>query len=205
MKVVVVDYGIGNLGSIPNMLSRIGVDATISSDPAEIEAADRLILPGVGAFDAGMQNLVDRGLVGPLRTRVIDDGIPTLGLCLGMHLMFEGSEEGSLPGLGWLSGRVVRFQPQRMRHPRPVPNMGWLDAAVVRGDPVFQDLADEPRFYFAHSFHVAPANDDDVVATAEYGYEFPICVRRGNVIAAQFHPEKSHRFGLQFLSNFVRE
>jgi glutamine amidotransferase len=204
MKVVVVDYGIGNLGSIPNMLSRIGVDATISSDPAEIGAADRLILPGVGAFDAGMQNLEDRGLLGPLRRRAIDDGTPTLGLCLGMHLMFEGSEEGALPGLGWLPGRVVRFQPRRMSHPRPVPNMGWLDAEVVKDDPVFQDLADEPRFYFAHSFHVAPANDADVIATAEYGYEFPICVRRGNVIAAQFHPEKSHRFGLQFLSNFVR-
>jgi glutamine amidotransferase len=204
MKVVVVDYGIGNLGSIPNMLGRIGVDATISSDPAEIEAADRLILPGVGAFDAGMQNLADRGLSEPLRSRAIDDGIPTMGLCLGMHLMFEESEEGSRPGLGWLPGRVVRFQPQRMRIPRPVPNMGWLDAEIIRDDPVFQELGDEPRFYFAHSFHVAPANDDVVVATAEYGYEFPICVRRGNVIAAQFHPEKSHRFGLQFLSNFVR-
>lgn len=204
MKVVVVDYGIGNLGSIPNMLSRIGVDATISSDPAEVGGADRLILPGVGAFDAGMRNLEDRGLVGPLRRRAIDEGVPTLGLCLGMHLMFDGSEEGSLPGLGWLPGRVVRFQTQRMRHPRPVPNMGWLDAEIIKEDPAFQDLSDEPRFYFAHSFHVEPAEAEEVVATALYGYEFPICVRRGNVIAAQFHPEKSHRFGLQFLSNFIR-
>ncbi len=203
MKVAIVDYGVGNLGSIPNMLSRIGVDAVISREPSVIQNADRLILPGVGAFDAGMSSLDRFGLRDILRERVIDAGVPTLGLCLGMHLLFDGSDEGSIPGLGWIPGRVVRFAPERMTRPLPVPNMGWHDLKVRRDDPMLADLGTEPRFYFAHSYHASPADDDTVVAVAEYGYEFPICVRRGTLFAAQFHPEKSHRFGLQFLRNFI--
>jgi glutamine amidotransferase len=203
VNVTIVDYGVGNLGSIPNMLARVGVKASISSDPAVIESADRLILPGVGAFDAGMSSLDRRGLREVLYRRVIEDEVPTLGLCLGMHLLFDSSDEGSLPGLGWIPGRVVRFAPARMDVPLPIPNIGWHDLKTVRSDVMLEELGEEPRFYFAHSYHVVPEQEADVVAVAEYGYEFPICVRRGSIFAAQFHPEKSHRFGLQFLSNFV--
>jgi glutamine amidotransferase len=203
MGIVIVDYGVGNLGSIPNMLGRIGVEAVVSSESEAILQADRLILPGVGAFDAGMANLAERGLVAPLQRRVVEDQIPTLGLCLGMHLMFEGSDEGELPGLGWFSGRVVRFDPARMDEALPVPNMGWLDLEVRLDDPMVRDLGDEARFYFAHSYHAEPTDTSMIVAEATYGYPFAACVRRGNVIAAQFHPEKSHRFGLQFLADFV--
>jgi imidazole glycerol-phosphate synthase subunit HisH len=203
MKVVVIDYGVGNLGSIPSMLARAGMHAIVSSDPSMVASADRLILPGVGAFDAGMQSLEDRGLMEPLRQRVLGDRVPTLGLCLGMHLLFESSEEGRRAGLGWMPGTVVRFQPSRMAPPLPVPNMGWLDAVPIREDPILADLDDDARFYFAHSYHAAPSDPSSILATADYGYSFPICVRRDNIVAAQFHPEKSHRFGLQFLSNFV--
>jgi glutamine amidotransferase len=203
MSVVIVDYGVGNLGSIPNMLDRIGVLATITDDPATIAEAKRLILPGVGAFDAGMRSLDERGLREPLRRRVLVDRVPTLALCLGMHLLFEGSEEGSLPGLGWLSGRVVRFDQRRMDAHLPVPNMGWHELRIERDDPIVSGLADAARFYYAHSFHAQPADPSLVVATAHYGYGFASIVRSNAIIGAQFHPEKSHRFGLQFLSNFV--
>ncbi len=203
MNVTIVDYGVGNLGSIPNMLARIGVDAVISREPAVIGASDRLILPGVGAFDAGMASLDRYGLRGILRERVVDAGVPTLGLCLGMHLLFDQSDEGSMPGLGWIPGRVVRFSASRMTSPLPIPNMGWHDLKAIRDDPMLDGLGEEPRFYFAHSYHASPQDPAEVVAVAEYGYEFPICVRRGSIFAAQFHPEKSHRFGMQFLRNFI--
>ena len=193
VTVVIVDYGVGNLGSIPNMLDRIGVAAIIADDAATIAAAERLILPGVGAFDAGMRSLDERNLREPLRRRVMEDGVPTLALCLGMHLLFDGSEEGSLPGLGWLPGRVVRFDPKRMDAPRPVPNMGWHDLRIERDDPIVRDLGPGARFYYAHSFHAQPTDPSAIVATADYGYGFATVVRRDAIIGAQFHPEKSHR------------
>lgn len=203
MKVMIVDYGVGNLGAIPNMLARIGVPAVVTSEPADIASADRLILPGVGAFDAGMGSMLERGLVEPLRRRAIDDGVPTLGLCLGMELLFDSSEEGSLAGLGWIPGDVVRFRLDGKNEAMRVPHMGWNDVQVVRETPLVQQLGPEPRFYFAHSFHAQPREWGDVVATMNYGYEVAVCVQRGNIAGAQFHPEKSHRFGLQFLRNFV--
>jgi glutamine amidotransferase len=202
MNLVIVDYGVGNLGSIPNMLGRLGSSAEITSDVARILAADRLILPGVGAFDAGMASIEARGLLEPMRQRVLDDGIATLGLCLGMELLFESSEEGVRAGLGWIPGHVVRFRfdvDQR----RPIPHMGWNTIDPTRDSPLLKELDASSRFYFAHSFHADGVDDADVVATTEYGRPFASIVSKGNVHGAQFHPEKSHRFGLQFLANFL--
>jgi imidazole glycerol-phosphate synthase subunit HisH len=202
VALIIVDYGVGNLGSIPNMLKRLGERAVISSDPSEVKAADRLILPGVGAFDAGARSLRTQGLIEPLRQRVLEDGVPTLGLCLGMELLFESSEEGQESGLGWIGGRIERFSFSDGAR-RPIPHMGWNTVKVERQHPLVADLGDEPRFYFAHSYHARCADPTDVVATATYGYEFPAVVARANVVGAQFHPEKSHRFGLKLLGNFL--
>lgn len=203
MSVVVVDYGVGNLGSIPNMLARIGVEARVTSEPEAIRRADRLILPGVGAFDAGMASLEARGIRGILEARVLGDHVPTLGLCLGMHLLFDGSEEGRRPGLGWVPGRVIRFRSDRMAAPVPIPNMGWHDLHQLQADPLLAGLEHDARFYFAHAYHAEPTEPGTTIALAEYGYSYPACIRRGSLVAAQFHPEKSHRFGLRFLQNFV--
>ena len=203
MNIAVVDYGIGNLGSIPNMLARAGAHAIVTSEPAVILEADRLILPGVGAFDAGMRSLMDRGLVEALRRRTQEHGVMTLGLCLGMQLLFESSEEGALKGLGWIPGSVKRFRFPSDDIAHRVPHMGWNNVAAQSDRALLDGLGPEPRFYFAHSYYASPENPADVVATTEYGNEFASIVRRDNIIGAQFHPEKSHRFGLGFLSNFI--
>jgi imidazole glycerol-phosphate synthase subunit HisH len=203
MTIAIVDYGVGTLGSIPNMLARLGASAVITSDPSQIIAADRLILPGVGAFDAGMRNLVERGLVDVLRRCVIDDRVRTLGLCLGMQLMFEGSEEGVLPGLGWLRGHVKRFRFDANQTELRVPHMGWNTVQFQRDSPLLEGLGPEPRFYFAHSYFATCADASDVVGTTDHGVRFASVVQRDNTFGAQFHPEKSHRFGLRLLANFV--
>lgn len=203
INVTVVDSGIGNLGAIPNMLKRLGATTSITSDPAQIALADRLILPGVGAFDAAMSHLRGLGLVEVLNEHVVQRGVPTLGLCLGMQLLTDTSEEGSLPGLGWISGRAVRFRLDGTDRNLHVPQMGWNTVRIVRPTPLLADLGERPRFYFAHSYHVVCDDPRDIAAVTSYGYEFASVIQRGNVMGAQFHPEKSHRFGMKVLGNFL--
>jgi imidazole glycerol-phosphate synthase subunit HisH len=202
MSIVVVDYGIGNLGAIPNMLRRLNASAEITSDRGTIQRASKLILPGVGAFDAGMQRLRELKLDTVLHERA-SNGVIVLGLCLGMHLMFDGSAEGVEPGLGWIAGQVMKFATAGKSPPLPVPQMGWNLVSVRRPHPILANLGTEPRFYFAHSYYAHCDDPADVLATTNYGGEFPSVVARKNVIGAQFHPEKSHRFGLQLFRNFV--
>lgn len=199
--ITIVDYNMGNLGSIRNMLKKIGVDCEVTADPSRIAAATQLILPGVGAFDAGMENLHRSGLVPLLNERVREAGVPILGICLGMQLMTKGSEEGFLPGLGWVDARTRRFQP---RDPAlKVPHMGWNRVAVARPSPLVDELPVEARFYFVHSYYISCANEDDVLLRTTHGEEFTSAFEHGNVSGVQFHPEKSHRFGMQLLRNFA--
>lgn len=203
MKVAVINSGVGNLGAIPNMLARLGAVSTVTLDPVEIEAADRIILPGVGSFDAAMRNLNASAVLPLLEDRVIQRGTPFLGVCLGMELLFDRSEEGTLAGLGWIPGEVIRFRFGDVDPPPRIPHMGW-NLVRPRGEvPIFRDLGDRPRFYFAHSFHAKPDDPGDVIATTVYGRPFASAVQRENVIGIQFHPEKSHRFGLAVLRNFL--
>jgi imidazole glycerol-phosphate synthase subunit HisH len=202
-SVTIIDYGVGNLGSIRNMLKKVGADAVVSSDPDTIEKAQKLILPGVGAFDSGIRSLRESGLVDLLATRVIGERIPILGFCLGMQLFTRGSEEGELEGLGWLKARTVRFRIGSKERGLKVPHMGWNYVQPRREDPLLEGLPADSRFYFVHTYHLVCEEDFDVLATTSYGYEFPSLIRRGNIIGAQFHPEKSHRFGMQLLRNFV--
>ncbi len=199
---VIVDYGVGNLGSILNMLKKIGVKAAVSSRGAEIAAADKLILPGVGAFDSGMAALDRSGLIPLLSKKVMQEKIPVLGICLGMQLLTRRSAEGKLPGLGWIDGETVKFSFPNQRELK-IPHMGWNGVSVRREDPLFCNMPDDPRFYFVHSYHVVCKDARDVAATTQYGYDFTSAVAKGNMYGVQFHPEKSHKFGMKLLENFV--
>ena len=203
-QVVIVDYGVGNVGSIVNMLRRVGANAVLGSDPDSILRAPKLILPGVGAFDAGIQTLQGRGLVPALNEAVLTRKTPTLGLCLGMQLMGEGSEEGSLPGLGWIPFRCARFQSSESGQPLRVPHMGWASITPRRPHALTAGLPPDHRFYFVHSYHAVCEDDSNVLAVARYGIEFPCAVGRDNILGVQFHPEKSHRFGMALLASFVQ-
>jgi glutamine amidotransferase len=200
--IVVVDFGTGNSGSVVNMIKKAGGEAVVSSDPAVVLAASKLVLPGVGAFDHGMKNLRSRGLVEPLTRKAREGKTPLLGICLGFQLLSRGSEEGTLPGLGWLDADTVRFRPGEGASIK-VPHMGWNTLSLRRESPLLGLLPPEARFYFVHSYHVVCRNEEDVLAVTRHGIDFVSAARRGNIFGTQFHPEKSHRYGLQVMRNFV--
>ena len=200
--IVVIDYGLGNPASARNMLRKAGVDAVVTADPTAIAGASRLVLPGVGAFDHGMQNLEDRGLIPVLNDAVLARKVPVLGICLGMQLMSRGSEEGVKPGLGWLAASTVRFDFPVGSGLR-VPHMGWNTVRSRGSSFLSRSLAADDRFYFVHSYHVRCDELDDVSLVADYGGEVVAGVVRGNVAGTQFHPEKSHKFGLALLKAFA--
>jgi glutamine amidotransferase len=199
--ITIVDYRMGNLGSILNMLKKIGQAAQITADPALIESADKLLLPGVGAFDSGMENLDRSGLIPLLNRRVLEDRVPTLGICLGMQLMTRSSEEGTRTGLGWVDAEALRFRPDDAS--LKVPHMGWNRVMPVRDSPLTDDLPEGPRFYFVHSYYVRCQDPGDVLLTTPFGAPFASAFHRGNVWGVQFHPEKSHKFGMALLRNFA--
>jgi glutamine amidotransferase len=201
--IVIVDYGMGNLGSIANMLKKAGHRALITGDVAEITKAEKLIVPGVGAFDNGMINLAQRGLIEVLNKKVLEEKVPTLGLCLGLQLFATKSEEGSLPGLGWMDMQTVRFHFNGDNGHLKVPHMGWNTIDIKQRHPLLEGLDNESRFYFVHSFHQVTSDPSLVLAESEYGYAFPSILGCDNLVGSQFHPEKSHRFGLQLLKNFA--
>ncbi len=204
--IAIIDYGVGNLGSIANMLKKVGVKSVITSNSKAIADAEKLILPGVGAFDNGMQNLRACGLADLLDQQVLEARKPILGLCLGMQLFTLKSEEGVEPGLGWLEAATVRFSFNGATSSSlKVPHMGWNYIQPERADPLLADLPNEPRFYFVHSYHLVCSNTDDVLASTNYGYNFPSMVHKGNIYGAQFHPEKSHKYGLALLKNFAEQ
>jgi glutamine amidotransferase len=201
--IAIVDYGIGNLKSISNMLKRIGVPATISSSADEIRRADKLIMPGIGAFDAAMSRLEVSGLIPVLNDRVLNDRTPLLGICLGMQLMTRGSEEGVLPGLGWIEAMTRRFD-RAVDPTLRVPHMGWNIARPAKDSPLLRDCPEEPRFYFTHSFYVSCDHAEDRLLAVRHGATtFDAGFEHGNLTGVQFHPEKSHRFGMWFLKNFA--
>lgn len=199
MAIVVVDYDMGNVGSIVNMLKKIGHAAEVSSAPDVIGKADRLILPGVGSFDAGMKNIRERGLAEVLQAKVVDDRTPVLGICLGMQLLGEGSAEGEAAGLGWIPAASVKLSSESLR----VPHMGWNELALPRPHWLFEGEPADMRFYFVHSYHVVCKDPQHRIATAHYGIELSAAIARDHILGVQFHPEKSHRFGMQLLRNFA--
>ena len=199
--ITIVDFNMGNLGSIRNMFKKIGCDSQITASPDLIAAADKLVLPGVGAFDAGMQNLERTGLIELLTRRAVQDRVPVLGICLGMQLMTRRSEEGQRQGLGWVDAEVVRFTPADPA--LKVPHMGWNRVMATRACPLLEELPPDPRFYFVHSYFVRCSDPTDVLLTTAYGLEFHSGFQHGSVFGVQFHPEKSHKFGMALLRNFA--
>jgi glutamine amidotransferase len=200
----IVDYGVGNLSSIQNMLKKIGVPSLISADEADLMGADKLILPGVGAFDTCAEKLQQSGLLQVLNKKVLQEKVPVLGVCVGMQLLTEGSEEGVLPGLGWIKGRIIKFKQERLSAGLKIPHMGWSDVLLTKPSKLFDAMPEEPRFYFVHSYHPLLARPEDVLVQATYGYTFTAGMEHQNIAGVQFHPEKSHKFGMKLLANFAK-
>lgn len=198
--ITIVDYGMGNLGSICNMFKRIGTAVEVTSDVNRIAAACKLLLPGVGAFDAAMSRIQQSGLREVLDQKALDERIPVLGICLGMQLLTRSSEEGRLPGLGWVNATTRRFP---MSRDLPVPHMGWNLVRPVTPSLLTEGLGAEPRFYFVHSYYVRMEEESKAILATTYGIPFHSALQDGNIYGAQFHPEKSHRFGMQLLRNFA--
>lgn len=198
--VAIVNYGLGNLGSIANMLRTIGEDPVITADPAELGRADRLILPGVGAFDAGMDKLEEKDLVEAVNAAA-SAGKPLLGICLGMQLLGRRSEEGQKKGLSLIPFDNIRF---RLPEGVKVPHMGWDTVEFKQQSPLLEGIQGTQRYYFVHSYHAVCDSAENVLMTCDYGYEFTAAVCHKNVYGVQFHPEKSHDFGMRLLENFVK-
>lgn len=201
--IVIVDYGMGNLYSVKNMLKYLGYDSDVTGEISRIEAADKLILPGVGNFGKAMDVIRQSGLVEVLNRKVLEEKTPILGICLGMQLLLEYSEEGDCNGFGWIPGEVKKFDfPE---HPElKIPHMGWDYIEKQKKSHLFSDLTDGERYYFVHSYYVKCRNSADVAATTEYGIRFDSVIQRNNIMGTQFHPEKSHRFGMEILGNFAK-
>ena len=202
--IAIVDYGMGNVGAIHNMFRRIGVESVVTDSVDNIRAADQLILPGVGAFDAGMERINSSGLRDVLDEKVIQGQTPVLGICLGMQLLCTHSEEGDLPGLGWLDAATVRFSISDVEQPkRKIPHMGWNSVSAATDSPLFAGFEADPRFYFVHSFHVVCEQAEDIAGTVTYGTTVTAAVRKNHIFGVQFHPEKSHKYGMNLLRSFA--
>lgn len=201
--IVIIDYGAGNLGSIQNMLHKLGVESKISSEKEDLIRATKLILPGVGSFDYGMSKLKELDLIDSLKMRVNEEHTPILGVCLGVQLFCKSSEEGILPGLGWFDAQVVRFPAEVNGKKLRVPHMGWDVATLTKQGKLFSELPEDARFYFVHSYHIQSNTKEDVLATSHYGVTFHSALERSNIVGVQFHPEKSHKFGKQIYKNFI--
>ncbi len=203
MIITIIDYGVGNLASVKNMLKKAGFESVLASDNSSIENADKIILPGIGAFDHCMQRFNASGLRSLVTRKVIEEKVPLLGICVGLQMLMENSEEGSEPGLGWIAGKTVKFKKEKLGDLK-IPHMGWTDVEIVKSSELTKDLGNEPRFYFVHSFYVQPDNKEDELLRANYGYDFTAAVSRDNIYGVQFHPEKSHKYGMKVLENFSR-
>lgn len=203
--IAIVDYGLGNIRAFENVYKRLGIACCLAREPQQLEQADRIILPGVGAFDHAMTALNESGMREALDRRVKEDKIPVLGICVGMQMLSDSSEEGTLPGLGWVPGQVKKFAfaDSDLAARYPLPHMGWNNVQLDREDPLFAGLEAAPRFYFLHSYYFHCQQQESSLASADYGDRFSCIVRNGNVYGVQCHPEKSHGNGVSLLKNFA--
>lgn len=199
-NIVIVDYKLGNLGSVYNMLKYLGINSIISGDKDIVEKADKLILPGVGAFDEGMKNLKESGLIPVLNRKVLQQNIPILGICLGMQLLGEASEEGTEKGLGWIKAvcKKFSFEDSSIK----IPHMGW-NFTIPCKDRILVRALEGSKFYFVHSYYMECRSEADVLMKSLYGIDFTCAVQRENIMGVQFHPEKSHKYGMQLFKNFA--
>ena len=201
-KVVIVNYGMGNLNSVKKAVDKLKINAIISSEPKDIDESDKIILPGVGHFSKAMSNLKELGLLEPLNEAVLMKKKPILGICLGMQLLARQSEEGDSEGLSWVDAEVVKFKvSNRLKY--KIPHMGWNQVAIRKNSRLMKNIAENSEFYFVHSYHVKIANAADSLNETEFDYVFTSAIEKDNIFGVQYHPEKSHDAGAQLLKNFV--
>lgn len=201
--IAIVDYGLGNILAFANVYKRLNIPVVVARGEDQLRGASKIVLPGVGAFDHAMQLLERSGMRGALDDLVINQRVPVLGICVGMQIIAGSSEEGELPGLGWIDGRVRKIDPTGLRSATRLPHMGWNDVEPVQSCALFAGLERNARFYFLHSYYFQCHREENVLAVCDYGARFSCAVRAGNVYGVQFHPEKSHGFGVQLLKNFA--
>ncbi len=200
--IAIIDFDMGNVGSIRNMYKKLGIETCITNDLETIRSADKIILPGDGAFDTGMHNLKKFNLLRVLNEQILDFTKPVLGICVGMQLMTNKSEEGKEVGLCWVDSEVIKFKSSEIK--LKIPHMGWNDLQVLKNSGVTQDLPNDNRFYFVHSYYIKCNNENDIAAETNYGQVFTSVFQKNNIYGVQFHPEKSHRFGMKILENFAK-
>lgn len=200
--ITIVNYGLGNVQAFANIYHRLGIPYRLASTAPELKGATRVILPGVGAFDWAMKRLADSGMRAPLDELVVGQGVPVLGVCVGMQMLARASDEGKLPGLGWIHGTVRRFDDSTFEQKTHLPHMGWNEVVPRANHPLFRDMP-EPRFYFLHSYYFEPDAEETRIATTDYIGRFAAAVGSGHIFGVQFHPEKSHQWGVQLLKNFA--
>jgi glutamine amidotransferase len=201
--ITILDYGLGNVLAFVNVYKRLNLPAKVASKPEDLAGATKLILPGVGAFDYAMTLFNRSGLREPAEKLVLQDKMPVIGICVGMQMLASGSDEGGLPGLGWVPGRVRRIDASALTHQTRLPHMGWNDVEPTQVSPLFKQLERDARFYFLHSYYFDTPSSVHQLATAHYGSSFTCAVNNGNVYGVQFHPEKSHQDGSRLLQNFA--
>ena len=201
--IALIDYGLGNVLAFANIYKRLGIPLVIAKKASDLQGATKLILPGVGSFDHAMELLHLSGMRETLQDLVIAHAVPVLGVCVGMQILADASEEGRLPGLGWIAGKVRRFDARQGGHTLRLPHMGWNDVAPVGASALFAGLEDDARFYFLHTYYFECAQAENALARAEYGQPFSCAVQSRNIFGVQFHPEKSHHFGTRLLKNFA--
>ena len=200
----IIDYGLGNVRAFANVYKNLNLPAIVVKRPSELKNVSKVILPGVGAFDYAMQKLDQSGMRQFLDEKVLEHHVPVLGICVGMQILAHSSDEGSLPGLGWIDGVVKRFNFSLLEKPLIIPHMGWNNVKPIKINGLFKGLDHDARFYFLHSYYFHCQKNADIVAVTDYGGEFACAVNSGNIFGIQFHPEKSHQCGIQLLDNFAK-
>lgn len=201
LLIVIIDYGIGNLRSVLHKVKKLGIDSIISSNNEDILGADKLILPGVGSFAVGIENLKNFKLIDILNKKVLNEKTPILGICLGMQLFTKKSEEGNAEGLGWIDAETKRFNFTNKN--LKIPHVGWNSIFLKKKSILFNDIQPDTYFYFTHSYHVCCKNEKDILCTTNYGYDFVSAINKDNIYGTQFHPEKSHKIGMKIIQNFA--
>jgi len=201
--IAIIDYNMGNIASIENIFKKLNKEVIATADLEVLRKADKFILPGIGAFDYGIQNLNNLGITDFLKEQVIDIGKPILGICLGMQLLTEDSEEGELPGLGFIKAHTKKFKYEWNGRKLKIPHMGWNYVYANNDVPIFKNSFEDMRFYFVHSYYVECEEQNDIIGTTEYGNNFTSAVGKNNIFGVQFHPEKSHKYGMNLLKNFA--
>lgn len=202
--ITIVDYGLGNIKAFVNVYERLNIPIKIAKTKYDLNDASKIIIPGVGAFDYAMEQLNKSGMRDELENKVIRDNVPVIGICVGMQILAKSSEEGKLPGLGWVDGEVLKFDINNIPYKTRLPHMGWNNINPIAESTLLNGFNNESRFYFLHSYYFVCNNQQDIISTTQYGIDFSSAINHNNIFGIQFHPEKSHSNGVSLLNNFAK-